>query len=455
MRGQVAGEFALSEASGNTTWDVIVVGAGAAGLMAAERAAASGSRTLLLEKNRKAGVKILMSGGTRCNLTHDTDSRGIVQALGTNGRFLHSALARLGPRDVVSLFHDEGVPTKVEDTGKVFPASDTAVDVQQALLRRLQRAGGQLQLDAAVRSLEKLDSHFRVETMQGTFTATRLIITSGGMSYPGCGTTGDGYAWARAFGHSIVPTVPALAPVQCNAAWVHDLKGLTLDDVLIQVRIDASRAVNGPSASSHPSHATPRKKLAVPACRGGMVFTHFGISGPVPMNLSRYVEYAATGADVQMVCDFFPDENEEQLLSRLRSECQRHGKRQLASVLATMMFQRLADALLTQSNVPSQKHAGEVSNAELRQIVAALKQQRLAISGTLGYPKAEVTAGGVSLQEVDSATMQSKLVAGLYFAGEILDLDGPIGGYNFQAAFSTGWLAGLHAASQRDLPASL
>lgn len=169
------------------------------------------------------------------------------------------------------------------------------------------------------------------------------------------------------------------------------------------------------------------------------------------MNLSRHVEQAGATARVELICDFFPDENEEQLWGRLRSECQRHGRRQVSSVLATMMFQRLADVLLRQSRVNPSKNAGEVSNAELRQIVSALKQQSLPISGTLGYPKAEVTSGGVVLEEVDSSTMESRRVSGLYFAGEILDLDGPIGGYNFQAAFSTGWAAGLHAGTCGDL----
>lgn len=452
----------------NQQWDVIVAGAGAAGLMAAERAAACGCRTLLLEKNRKAGVKILMSGGTRCNVTHDTDARGIVQAFGPHGRFLHSALARLGPREVASLFRDEGVPTKVEAGGKVFPVSDTAVDVQQALLRRLQRAGAMLQLDAAVQSIAKEATQFQVTTSQGVFVAPCLIITSGGLSYPGCGTTGDGYAWARQFGHTIVPTVPALAPVRCDSDWVRELQGLTLDDVLLQVRISESTptAASSPSggetttspatspltsASGGSASRPPRKKTPPPSCRSGMVFTHFGVSGPAPMNLSRHVEQAGATARVELICDFFPDENEEQLWGRLRSECQRHGRRQVSSVLATMMFQRLADVLLRQSRVNPSKNAGEVSNAELRQIVSALKRQSLPISGTLGYPKAEVTSGGVVLEEVDSSTMESKRVSGLYFAGEILDLDGPIGGYNFQAAFSTGWAAGLHAGTCRDL----
>ncbi len=429
-------------------WDVIVVGAGAAGLLAAERSAASGKRTLLLEKNRKPGVKILISGGTRCNVTHDTDARGIVAAFGRQGRFLHSALAHLSPREVVVLLRDEGVPTKVEKYGKVFPVSDTAVDVQQALLRRLDRSGAKLLLAQAVRSLRIQEGLFELKTESNQLRSRSVIVTSGGQSYPGCGTTGDGYAWAREFGHSIVPTVPSLAPLTTSSAWIHALQGLTLEDVSLTLAVSPVKS-NLESPSAEPPTSRRNKLEPSPAFRGPIVLTHFGISGPAAMNISRFVEYAAAGSQVDLICDFLPSETEEQLFQRLRGDCLRNGKRQLTSILGAIVFQRLAEALLETAQLVGQRHAGETSNHDLRRLCEALKRQRIPLTGTMGYPKAEVTAGGVALNEVDSSTMQSKRCPGLFFAGEILDLDGPIGGYNFQAAFSTGWLAGMNAGKQR------
>src|SRR5689334_5893131 len=207
--------------------DIVVVGAGAAGLVAAIRAAECGRRVLLLEKNRKPGVKILMSGGTRCNITHATDNRGIVEAYGPPGRFLHSALAALSVQDTLDLFHAEGVGTKVEETGKVFPVSDRAVDVLDALLRRLRRSGATLALAEPVLDLDATADGFTVAMPSRTVSCRSVILTTGGRSYPGCGTTGDGYRLAQKFGHTVVPTRPALVPISSPEGWVAGLRGVT------------------------------------------------------------------------------------------------------------------------------------------------------------------------------------------------------------------------------------
>jgi len=422
-------------------WDCVVVGAGAAGLIAAERAAARGLRTLLLEKNRKPGVKILMSGGTRCNLTHDADARGIAAAFGPQGKFLRSSLARLGPRQLIQLFHEEGVPTKVERTGKVFPCSDTAVDVQQALLRRLHRASAVMETGEPLQQVELYRGGFQLRTPTRVLTTRSLVVTTGGLSYPGCGTTGDGYAWARQFGHTVIPTVPALAPLRSPSPWIAGLQGVTLEEVRLRLRIDRSESVA--ATAGEPATAS-----------AGMVFTHFGISGPAPMNVSRYVSYAAPDARVTVECDLFPRTSLESLVERLRDACRAAGKKQLANILGGVTVQRMADAILALGSFDPNRRGAEVSRSELQRLGQLLKCLPIEITETLGYPKAEVTAGGVALDEVDPNTLQSRLQPGLYFAGEILDLDGPIGGYNFQAAFSTGWVAGSQLLAN-PIPSSL
>jgi predicted Rossmann fold flavoprotein len=404
-------------------FDAVIVGAGAAGLMAAIRAAGRGRRVLLLEKGKKPGVKILMSGGTRCNITHDCDARGIVAAFGPNGKFLHSPLAALGPRETVEFFEAAGVATKVEETGKVFPVSNRAVDVLDALLRRLARSGATLSLNEPARDvLAHPDGGFRVVTSSRTVTCENVLITTGGQSYPGSGTTGDGYAWAAAFGHTIVPPRPALVPLTVRADWVAQLRGVTLPDVNLKV-LDAAGRVFAQR-------------------RGSMLFAHFGLSGPAPLDVSRAVSGHPEPASLTLEVDFLPGESEPDFDAFVRDSTAASGKQLLAGVLSARITRRVVDQLLVICGLSVDRRAAALSKVDRQKIVAAVKRLRIPLTGTLGFEKAEVTAGGVSLNEVDSRTMQSKPKPGLYFAGEILDLDGWIGGYNFQSAWSTGWLAG-------------
>jgi predicted Rossmann fold flavoprotein len=408
-----------------TFWDVAVIGAGAAGLLAAACAAERGRRTLLLEKNRKPGVKILMSGGTRCNLTHATDNRGVVEAFGPPGRFLHSALAALSVQDTVDLFEAEGVATKVEETGKVFPVSNKATDVLNALLRRLGRSGATLALAEPVLDLRPAPPGFALATPHRTVSAARVILTTGGQSFPGCGTTGDGYGFAARLGHTIVPPRPALVPVRVQAPWVAELRGVTVPDVGVRVVEDGR---------------------ALASRRGSLLFAHFGLSGPVVLDVSRAVSGHARPESLVLVLDFLPAVREAEFDEYLRQESLASGKKQLAVVLADRLPRRLAEALLVYAGQTADRKAAALSRAERTRLVQAVKQARLAVAGTLGFAKAEVTAGGVALDEVDSRTLRSRRAPELFLAGEILDLDGPIGGYNFQAAWSTGWLAGVTAA---------
>jgi len=409
-------------------YDVVVVGAGAAGLVAATVAAERGRRTLLVEKNRKPGVKILMSGGTRCNLTQATDNRGIVAAFGPGGRFLHSALAALSVDDTIAMFEAEGLATKVEPTGKIFPASDRALDVLHALLGRLRRTPCELALGEAVADIRPDEEGFVVLTSARTVHAARVILATGGQSYPGCGTTGDGFRFAAALGHTIVPPRPALVPITTDAPWVREQSGVTLPDVVLRV--------------VEPSAASGGKPRVLAERRGSLLFTHFGLSGPVALDVSRAVSGHADPRSLAVLCDLLPNAKRQTLDDTLRMQAAAAGKRQLVGLLPEEVPKRLGETLLALAGVAPDQKAAELSGRARQQIVDVLKQLSIPVSGTCGFKKAEVTAGGVALEEVDSRTMQSKRAPNLYLAGEVLDLDGPIGGYNFQAAWSTGYLAG-------------
>jgi predicted Rossmann fold flavoprotein len=404
-------------------FDAVVIGAGAAGLLAAIHAGERGRRVLLLEKGKKPGVKILMSGGTRCNITHACDSRGIVAAFGRNGKFLHSALAALGPRETVAFFENEGVATKIEETGKVFPVSDRAIDVLDALLKRFARSGATLALNEPAREVHAHpEDGFRIVASSRTVTASKVLITTGGRSYPGCGTTGDGYGFAKSFGHTIVPQRPALVPLTIQAPWVAELRGISVPDVSLKVFDPEGKPLD--------------------SRRGSMLFAHFGVTGPAPLDISRTVSGYTEPGKLTLEVDLLPSENESAFDESVRIDTAANGKQLLAVVLSTKLPRRLADQLIVQCGMPADRKAAALSKPDRHRLVSAVKRLRLPLKGTLGFEKAEVTAGGVSLHEVDSRTMQSKKVPGLYFAGEVLDLDGWIGGYNFQSAWSTGWLAG-------------
>ena len=437
-----------------STWDVIIVGAGAAGLMAAASASSRGLKVLLLERNRKLGVKILMSGGTRCNITHNCSSAEIVSAFGRQGKFLHSALAALSPLQVIEKIESQGVATKIESTGKIFPISNKAIDVRDALVGLARQAGAMILNESSVDSVDKSGGQFLVQSAGEQFAAQSLLITTGGKSYPGCGTVGDGYGWAKQFGHSIVDTVPALVPILNNAPWANELKGITIEKSKVEVWQPqiAPDSIEGLTKSQ----LKKLKPRILVEREGSFLFTHWGFSGPSVLDVSREVARHAHAKRLKLNCDFLPTMSPgelDELLVRRKSE---NGKQSVANLLSELFPKRLAESLLTQAGNNSQLGASfelqtknaELSKKDLSAIASQVKRCQFNVNGTLGFEKAEVTAGGVELKEVDSKTMQSKLVDGLFFAGEVLNLDGPIGGFNFQSAFSTGWLAGQWCGGQ-------
>jgi predicted Rossmann fold flavoprotein len=411
---------------------------------------------ILLEKNRRAGVKILMSGGTRCNITNARGlrwvesvsgpidpafdrsvcrgGRAIQAAFETGGDFLGPALRHFDVDQTVRMFEAEGVATKIEGNGKIFPVSNRAVDVLAALLRRLYRSGVDFRGQSPVRSIARNDiaGGFKIFLTDSQLTARRLIVAVGGNSYPGCGTTGDGYGIARAFGHTVIEPRPALVPIRVDADWVNGLRGLTLPDVVVTVRSAAGQLLQ--------------------QRREAILFTHFGLSGPAILDVSRSVARHAGSEGLELRLDLLPARPREEIDSGLQTAC-RQGRAAVASLLAADLPHRLTECLMEAAGVPRGRLGPDLSRQERVRLVTVLKGLALPVRGTLGFEKAEVTSGGVALEKIDSRTLESRIVPGLHFAGEVLDLDGLIGGYNFQAAWSTGWLAGeMAAAGARVLP---
>jgi len=403
---------------------VLVVGGGAAGMMAAIQAAGRGRRTVLLEKNQRPGLKILISGGGRCNLTTTRQGKDLEQQYGKRrGRWLRHALRSFPPTALRAFVEAAGVPLQEEDLEKLFPVSQKAKDVVDATLRRCDEAGVTLVREAPVTEVARDGARFSVRTPRGRFVAESLVLATGGLSYPKTGATGDGYAWCRSFGHTITATHPALAPLRVDERWVHELQGIVLHDVDI-------------ACVGRDGKETLRRRRPI-------LFTHKGLSGPAPMDLAGDVEEQR--GDAQARFDFVPETHREQLEQDWLATAKAHGTRRVDALLPRALPERMRQALIAQSGAAPEMTLAGLSKDARRALLTAVKDLRVSVPKSLGYGAAEVTRGGVALDEVDARTMQSKLQPGLFLCGELLDVDGPIGGFNFQAAFATGRLAGLHA----------
>ncbi len=411
--------------------DVIVVGAGAAGLWAAATAARSGCRVLLLEKTSRAGSKVLASGGSRCNLTTTLGPDPAARLFGAAERFVQPAFRALPPDTVRQRFLEWGVPTVTEPhLEKVFPASQRAIDVRDALLREALRAGVTVRYDCAVRELEPTPSGWVVHAQQA-FGCDRLMICPGGRSYPKTGTTGDGYSWLRTLGLEVVTPVPALVPLTSDEPWVHALTGIAVQEVEARLHDPCDRIL---------------ARRARP-----VVFTHTGISGPGAMDLSAPVARAALSGSTAgwtLALDLLPHVEQEKLRAELLEAAGRPGGPHLARVIGERIPARLLAAVTRQAGIEDDNPPlNRVDRKARNKLVDALKGLRVPISGTLGWDKAEVTAGGLALSEVERTTMRVKKYPHLWAFGEILDMSGPIGGLSFQAAFATGELAGRSVAN--------
>ena len=405
---------------------VIVIGGGASGMMAAITAAENGAEVILLEKNDRLGKKILITGKGRCNVTTDKDTDEIIRSFVHNGKFLYTALSSFSNQQVKYFFEEAGVPLKVERGERVFPVSDQSKDIVNALRRKMQEAGVDVWLNATVKEVLVEDGRVSgVQLVNGQkLLADHVIVATGGASYPGTGTTGDGYHFARKTGHTVVNLRPSLIPLECAEGYVKALQGLSLKNV--NFTIETSQG----------------KKLIQDF--GEMLFTHFGISGPIVLSCSyKAVDYWQKNKEpLTGIIDFKPALSPEKLDARILRDIEEQKNKQLKNALHGLMPGKLIPVFIQKSGISPDKAMHQITREERQKMVELLKNFRFTITKARPIEEAIVTAGGVSVKEVSPKTMESKLVPGLYFTGEVLDIDGMTGGFNLQAAFSTGFLAG-------------
>lgn len=417
-------------------YDIIIVGGGPSGLMAAIAASRGGANVLLVDKGDKLGRKLGISGGGRCNVTNNKDLDELMRNIPGNGRFLYSAMAAFNNRHIIEFFEGLGIRLKEEDNGRMFPASDKAKTVVDALVSQVRKQGVRILTNSPVQRVIYRDGAVRaIELKNGqTYEGTCIILAAGGKSVPQTGSTGDAYAWAEEAGHTITELFPTEVPITLTDAFIQSrgLQGLSLRDVKLSVW-------------------NPKQKLVI-AHRGDMIFTHHGISGPIALRCSQFIHKVKKQFDVRevrMEVDLFPDESMEQLYMRLYDSVKaEHPKKVIRNTLKSFIPDRLIPVLLRKSEVDGDLTGDHISKQAMIAFAQTAKALSLHANGTLSIEQAFVTGGGVHLKEIDPRSMQSKIIQGLYFCGELLDIHGYTGGYNITAAFVTGYTAGTHAAMQ-------
>lgn len=415
-------------------YDVVVIGGGPSGLMAAIAAGEKGAKVLLIEKGDKLGRKLAISGGGRCNVTNNLPVDEIIKHIPGNGRFLYSAFSVFNNKDIISFFENLGVALKEEDHGRMFPVSNQSATVVNAMIDQLTKYKVKVMQNTAVKNvIYKNEKVSAVLLRDGqTFETDAVILAVGGKSVPKTGSTGDGYAWAERAGHTITELYPTEVPLTSNEPFIaaKTLQGLSLRDVELSV-------------------LNPKGKPLI-THKMDMIFTHFGISGPAVLRCSQFVVKAIKKWNlktVTMKIDSFPDDNQEELFQRLNSMIKEDNKKAIKNIFKGLMPERYLHYLLTQANIDENEQGSTLSHDKLRQFVSLCKGFTFSVNGTLSIEKAFVTGGGVSVKEIHPKEMSSKFMAGLYFCGEILDIHGYTGGYNITSALVTGRLAGVNAAA--------
>jgi predicted Rossmann fold flavoprotein len=408
-------------------YDVAIIGAGPAGMMAALQAAESGAKVVLLEKNSIPGIKLLMTGKERCNITNsETEVRKFIQNFGNNGKFLINGFYHFGVKETIDFFDNHKVPTKVERGGRVFPQSDKAKDVQELFLRLLKKNNVELILNSTVKKILHENDLIKIIILQDSeIEAENFVIATGGLSYPKTGSTGDGYKWAENLGHTIIETKPALTPVLVKEEIVKELEGLSLKNVRISI-------------------SQNNKKYDERF--GEALFTGNGLSGPIILDISKSIGKLLPNGSVDLSIDFKPALDVEKLDKRLIRDLEQNSKKSMKNIFPDLMPKSLIPVMFKLTGIDPDQKAHTVSKVGRGKLRQYLKEFPLTVNRLLGYNKSIITAGGISLKEIEPKTMRSKIIKNLFFAGEILDIDGPTGGYNLQVCWTTGYIAGENAA---------
>jgi len=405
---------------------IVVVGGGAGGMMAAGRAGQNGASVTLIEKNKILGKKILISGKGRCNVTNDCEIEELINNFPGNGKFLFGPLYSFSNNDLINFFSNLGVKLKNERGGRVFPQSDSSKDIVDALIKYLNQAGVNILKGTDVKNILIESNQVQGVLLDNgtTISADKIIIATGGVSFSGTGSTGDGYQWAKKMGHTIIPLRPSLIPLEVEENWLKELQGLSLKNVSVYIK-------------------TPKGKIIAEAF-GEMIFTHFGVSGPIILTLSRKaVDYwQKTPEPLYLAIDLKPALSLEQLDNRLQRDIEKYSNKQLKNSLGDLLPNKMIQIIINKSQIDTNKVMNQITKNEREKLLKLLKGFELKLTKPRPINEAIVTAGGVNVKEINPQTMESKLIKGLYFVGEVLDIDGITGGYNLQAAFSTGFVAG-------------
>lgn len=407
----------------NEQFDLVVIGGGPAGLMAAGAAAENGAKVVLLEKNECLGKKLLITGKGRCNITTaETDPATVIESFGKNGKFLYSALHEFGVEDTIAFFEQRGVATKVERGQRVFPVSDRAYDVLQVLIDWLKKNKVKIITNCTVTKLiAKGKAIEKVKTSRGDFSANKFVITTGGKAAPSTGSSGDGYAWARILGHKIIDPRPSLVPIRTKESWVQALEGLSLKNARISVYQGGKKKDDR---------------------FGEAIFTQDGLSGPIILDMSQAIGKLLKDGEVELRLDFKPALDFPKLDSRIQRDWLAVSNKMFRNSLDKLLPKKLIPVVIKLSGIDPDKKVNAITKEERNKLLHLLKELPLKVKSLLGYERAIATAGGIDLKEIEPKTMRSKLINNLYFAGEIIDLNGPTGGFNLQMCWSTGYLAG-------------
>ena len=408
--------------------EVAVIGGGPAGMMAAIAAAQRGAKTILLEKNAAPGKKLLLTGGGRGNFCNaESDLRKLAANYGQNGPFLFHSFSQFGPKEAIEFFNGLGVKTKIENNNRVFPKSDRAADILNALIAGLNGLNVEIVCGARITGIEKENNSINkiVLDNRDDIVAKNYIIATGGKSYPQTGSAGDGYLWAQALGHKIDPLSPALVPVGIKEEWIKDLAGVALENPKI------SAFQNG-------------KKLF--SARGEMLFAHFGVSGPAILNIGGAIAGLAGNGAVFIHLDFLPEIINGELQKKILENFQKNPNKTVKNCLADFVPAALAPAICRVAAVDAEKTANNVEKKERRRLVETMKNFKLEAGKTFPVESGMITGGGVNVAEIDHKTMRSKIIRNLFFAGEIINVHGPTGGFNLLQCWSTGRLAGREAS---------